>query len=124
MAKKWTEDEMAFIKDCFLYKSNGELAKHFNVTAKSIEMKLRRLGLKREDRPPRGKVETKKRLSTADKKRLRSEAIELLDEGLRAISMGEKKEARWQLARIIREYPDIVDIVNTAKEYIERLNRN
>lgn len=121
MAKKWTETEMAFIRDSFLYKSNREIGEHFGVSAKSIEMKLRRMRLKREYRQPRNKVETRKKLSTAEVERLRREAIQLLDDGLRSISMGEEKEARWQLAKVVREYPDIIDIASAAKEYIQRL---
>jgi len=121
MAKKWSETDMAFIKDNFLYMSNGELAEHFGVTRKSIETKLRRMGLRREGKFPRNRVETRKRLSAAQEQRLRKQAIELLEAGLRSISIGRKKEAKWQFARIIREYPDIVDIANTAREYMQRL---
>lgn len=121
MAKKWIEDEMNFLKDNFLYMSNGELARHFGVTAKSIENKLRRMGLKRDDIPPRFKAETRKKLSTAEEERLRKEAIQMLDDSLKSICIGEKKEARWQLLKLIRKYPDMVDIVSVAKEYIQRL---
>ena len=47
MAKKWTEKEEQYLKANFEKKSNGELAKKFGVTAKSIESKLGRLGLRR-----------------------------------------------------------------------------
>ncbi|MEA3431584.1 MAG: hypothetical protein U9R01_02735 [candidate division WOR-3 bacterium] len=121
MAKKWSEADMAFIRDNFLYMSNGELAKHFEVTRKSIETKLRRMGLRREDKFPRNRVETRKKLSAAQEQRLRKQAIELLEAGLKLVSIGRKKKAKWQFARIIREYPDIVDIANAAREYMQRL---
>jgi transposase len=121
MAKKWSEDEMAFIKLNFLYMSNSELANHFGVTRKSIETKLRRMGLKRGDKLPRNRVERRKRLSAAQEQRLRKQAIQLLEAALKSISTGKKKEAKWQLARVIREYPDIVDIASAAREYMQRL---
>ncbi len=121
MAKKWSEEDMAFTRNNFLYMSNGELAKHFGVTRKSIETKLRRMGLKRGDRLPRNRVETRKKLSAAQEQRLRKQAIQLLEAGLKSISIGKKKEAKWQLARVIREYPDIVDIASVAREYMQRL---
>lgn len=121
MAKKWSEEDMSFLRNNFLYRSNGELAKHFGVTRKSIETKLRRMGLKRGDKLPRNRVETRKRLSAAQEQRLRKQAIKLLEAGLKSISVGKKKEAKWQLARVIREYPDIVDIASVAREYMQRL---
>ena len=124
MAKKWSEDDMEFLRSNFLYMSNGELAKHFAVTRKSIETKLRRMGLKRGDRLPRNRVETGKNLSAAQEARLRKLAIGLLESGLKSYSRGEKKEAKWQLAKVIREYPDIVDIVSVAKEYMQKLEAN
>jgi hypothetical protein len=47
MAKKWTEKEEQYLKDNFEKQSNEELAKKIKVTAKSVESKLGRLGLKR-----------------------------------------------------------------------------
>lgn len=121
MGKKWSENDMEFLRNNFLYMSNGELAKHFGVTRKSIETKLRRMGLKRGDRLPRNRVETRKKLSAAQEGRLRRQAIELLESGLRSFSNGEKKEAKWQFAKVIREFPDIVDIASAAKEYIQKI---
>ncbi len=121
MAKKWSEEDMEFIRGNFLYMSNGELAKHFGVTRKSIETKLRRMSLKRGDRLPRHRVETRKKLSAAQEARLRKQAIELLEAGLKSFTNGEKKEAKWHLAKVIREFSDIVDIASVAKEYIHKL---
>jgi Zn-dependent peptidase ImmA (M78 family) len=45
--KKWTEKEDNFIKENYLKMDNKVLAEKFNVTFKSIEGKLRRMGLKR-----------------------------------------------------------------------------
>ncbi len=47
VAKKWTEEENEFIRKNYRNMSNQELAKKFKVTPKSIEGKLRKLGLKR-----------------------------------------------------------------------------
>ena len=46
-AKKWTEEENGFIKQNYQNMSNQELAGKFKVSPKSIEGKLRKLGLKR-----------------------------------------------------------------------------
>ncbi len=121
MSKKWSEEDMTFIRNNYLYMSNGELANHFEVTRKSIETKLRRMGLKRGDKLPRNRVETREIMSAAQEQRLRKQAIRLLDAGLSLVSMGKKKEAIWQFAKIIREYPDIVDIASVAREHMQRL---
>lgn len=121
MSKKWSEEDMTFIRNNYLYMSNGELANHFEVTRKSIETKLRRMGLKRGDKLPRNRVETREIMSAAQEQRLRKQAIRLLDAGLNLVSMGKKKEAIWQFAKIIREYPDIVDIASVAREHMQRL---
>lgn len=44
--KKWTEEENNFIKENYPEMDKKELARKFNVTIKSIEGKLRRMGLR------------------------------------------------------------------------------
>ncbi|MCD4652462.1 tetratricopeptide repeat protein [bacterium] len=49
MAKIWDEKDNKFLKENYLKYSNKELADMFDVTKKSIQGKLRRLGLHRKD---------------------------------------------------------------------------
>jgi len=49
MAKIWKEKDNIFLKENYLKHSNKELADMFDVTKKSIQGKLRRLGLHRKD---------------------------------------------------------------------------
>ncbi|MCK4261586.1 hypothetical protein KAU86_05565 [bacterium] len=57
-AKTWTEEENKFVRRNYQSMSNQELAKNFKVSPKSIEAKLRRLGLKRK-KPTAVKKEVK-----------------------------------------------------------------
>ena len=48
MAKNWTEEE-EYIRQHFLMETYGALAKHFGVTTKAMESKIRRMGLKKQE---------------------------------------------------------------------------
>ncbi|HPQ40457.1 MAG TPA: tetratricopeptide repeat protein [bacterium] len=52
MAKVWDEKDNEFLKENYMKYSNQELAEMFDVTKKSIQGKLRRLGLHRRDEEP------------------------------------------------------------------------
>jgi tetratricopeptide (TPR) repeat protein len=62
MAKVWEEKDNKFLKENYLNYSNQELADMFNVTKKSIQGKLRRLGLHRKE----DLSETREKIASAD----------------------------------------------------------
>lgn len=49
MARIWSEENEAFIRESFRHKTYAELAEHFGVSQKAMESKIRRMGLKKQD---------------------------------------------------------------------------
>lgn len=49
MAKNWTEEDEEFIRENYLNQTYADLAKHFDVSQKAMESKIRRMGLRKQD---------------------------------------------------------------------------
>ncbi|MCD6452149.1 MAG: tetratricopeptide repeat protein [Acidobacteria bacterium] len=117
MPKVFSEEEERFLRKNFRKFSNKELAEKLNTTERSIEAKLRRLGLRRKEKVKEVEKVTEVKPKEKDK------ALCLYEEGLFKLREGEYAEARKRFERIIKEFPERASICDRAKTYITICDR-
>lgn len=116
--KKWFKKEEEYLLKYYQRKTNQELAKHFNVTSKSIETKLHRIGVRRK------KVKEKLRPVKPEHKikppmdEKRRQAIAIFDSAIRLYYKGSNKEALKEFKKIVENYSSVIDVARRAKEFL------
>lgn len=129
VSRKWTEKEEDYLRKHYLKKTNVELAKRFRTTAKSVEKKLWRMGLKKRGKSAKDREEERrrkieeflgrKRQVIKEKKvdEHRSQAIAEFDVAIRFYYDKKYKKAEVAFKKVIKDYADVSDIVYKAKQY-------
>lgn len=130
-AKDWTKKEEQYLKNHFEKMRNTELAKKFKTTVKSVESKLRRMGLKRRrksailpEEERRRKIEEilrerHRRLGEERINNRRPEAIAQFDRAVRLFHAKKYKRAEAVFGKIVKDFGNSIDIVYKAKQYIK-----
>ncbi|MCK4353581.1 hypothetical protein KAW65_09270 [candidate division WOR-3 bacterium] len=117
--KKWNEEDIKFLQENYKSMANSKLAKHFNVSLKSIETKLHKLGLKREAKSKKSKlVEIKHKMKPPISEE-RKRAIAIFDKGIHLYKEGKKEEAFNEFKKVLSDYSDVIDVACKAREYLK-----
>ncbi len=136
MYKKWLKQEEDFLKDSYQRMSNGKLAEHFGVTAKSIENKLHKLGFKRTGKssPPASPTdlqstrkqrpkETSQEIYTPEDP-VRANAIKIFDNGVKFYYNNELSKARREFQKVLAEFSETIDVARASREYLEKMTKS
>ncbi|MCK4437373.1 hypothetical protein KAU86_05435 [bacterium] len=130
--RKWTEREAQYLKNHFEKMTNAQMAKKFKTTAKSVESKLRRMGLRRERKSAVIPEEERKRkigeILKEMRRRLeeeragenhRGEAIARFDQAVQLYHTKKYERAESAFGKIIKDFGNVIDIVRKARQYIK-----
>lgn len=126
MYKKWSKQEEDFLKDSYQRMSNSKLAEHFGVTAKSIENKLHKLGLKRTGSQSTRKQKPKKapqEIHTPEDP-VRTNAIKIFDNGVKFYYNNELSRARREFQKVLTEFSETIDVARASREYLGRMTNS
>jgi tetratricopeptide (TPR) repeat protein len=114
--KVFTEEDERFLRENFRKLTNKQLAKKLDTTERSIEAKLRRLGLRRAKKK---KEEIKGPAEKPEEMRKeKDKALSFYEDALAKLRRGSYAAAKKGFEKIIRVFPDLVDICNRTKVYL------
>jgi len=132
MAKVWNEEDNVYLRENFMKLTNQELAERFNVSKKSIQGKLRRLGLHRTSTEPETAeipqetvepVEEKDDVSRFRPKRLKVDIRPSTKEHIKQAPYVAREQTERR-KRAVREFDNAINLLHSGKKEkgIEELN--